>query len=242
MISSKPKYMQSRFGSAFTLMETVIAIGVVAVLLSGFVAVFAPAAQGIRKSINSQQADRLATTLENELVTLREGQQPTNLKVGFNKAFEWIKDGGRFSQCIFVYQYRGSTSEFRDDGTPEPVTSGQPGVDYTVQSIARRVGDQYLDADFEALEGTIFYVKTEQLVFNGGALELSGNSKAIVDPQNPGPEIDSAEDYPDAVITFSAEFYSVPTKTITYLESEPFRDRYNDFDKPEFTRNLAVRR
>ena len=38
---------------AFTLMETVIAIGVLAVLLTGFMAVFTPAAQGIRRSISS---------------------------------------------------------------------------------------------------------------------------------------------------------------------------------------------
>ena len=50
-------------------METVIAIGVLAVLLTGFMIVFAPAAAGIRKSINVQEADRLASTLEQELVT-----------------------------------------------------------------------------------------------------------------------------------------------------------------------------
>ena len=53
----------------FTLLETVIAIGVLAVLLTGFMIVFAPAAAGIRKSINVQEADRLASTVEQELVT-----------------------------------------------------------------------------------------------------------------------------------------------------------------------------
>ena len=60
---------------AFTLLETVIAIGVLAVLLTGFMIVFAPAAAGIRKSINVQEADRLASSLEQELVTLRTGDQ-----------------------------------------------------------------------------------------------------------------------------------------------------------------------
>ncbi|MCP5533718.1 MAG: prepilin-type N-terminal cleavage/methylation domain-containing protein, partial [Akkermansiaceae bacterium] len=35
----------------FTLLETVIAIGVLAVLLTGFILVFAPAAAGIKKAI-----------------------------------------------------------------------------------------------------------------------------------------------------------------------------------------------
>jgi prepilin-type N-terminal cleavage/methylation domain-containing protein len=59
-MKSKPN---SRF-RGFTLLETVIAIGVLAVLLTGFMVVFAPAADGIRKSINVQQADRMGSTLE----------------------------------------------------------------------------------------------------------------------------------------------------------------------------------
>jgi type II secretory pathway pseudopilin PulG len=42
-----------RLRAAFTLTETVIAIGVLAVVLTGFIAVFTPAAQGIRRAISS---------------------------------------------------------------------------------------------------------------------------------------------------------------------------------------------
>ena len=70
----------------FTLMETVIAIGVLAVLLTGFLAVFTPAAQGIRRSISSQQADRLASTLEIELTTSRLGQAPRYS----NRDYDWL--------------------------------------------------------------------------------------------------------------------------------------------------------
>ncbi len=72
----------------FTLLETVIAIGVLAVLLTGFMVVFAPAADGIRKSINVQQADRMASALEQELVTLAQRLKTTaDIKTGFDKAF-----------------------------------------------------------------------------------------------------------------------------------------------------------
>jgi len=54
------------FRRGFTLMETVIAIGVLAVLLTAFMAVFGPATRGVRRSINVQEADRLAATLEKE--------------------------------------------------------------------------------------------------------------------------------------------------------------------------------
>ena len=49
--------------SGFTLLETVIAIGVLAVLLTAFMYAFGPAMSGIRRAINIQEADRLASTL-----------------------------------------------------------------------------------------------------------------------------------------------------------------------------------
>ena len=54
----------SRVRDGFTLMETVIAIGVLALLLTGFLAVFAPATAGIRKAVSIQEADRLAFALQ----------------------------------------------------------------------------------------------------------------------------------------------------------------------------------
>ncbi len=231
-------------------METVIAIGVLAVLLTGFLAVFTPAAQGIRRSISAQQADRLASTLEKELVTPRPGQKPKaggpDFPTGFEKAFDWIQNGGNTaSEAIFVYQYRGNTTDFRttSDGTPKPVNliSGQPGKDYTVQSMARRLSDPLFVEDLKAIEGAIFYVKPTQLVYNGNAMEL-GTTGTIVDPKNTTEVAANAAAYTDAVIAFSSEFYSVPSKSRDYLEGTEFTKRFNTAKRPVFTRNLAVRR
>ncbi len=52
-------------------MESVIAIGIVAVLLTTFLAVFGPATQGIRRAISIQEADRLVSALEREMQVLR---------------------------------------------------------------------------------------------------------------------------------------------------------------------------
>ena len=116
----------------FTLLETVIAIGVLAVLLTAFMYAFGPAMSGIRRSINSQEADRLASTLENELTTLRSGQQSADIKTGFDKAFQWIKQANQASNALFIYQYRGDPSKHRVDGTLEPLsrTGGVAGKDY----------------------------------------------------------------------------------------------------------------
>jgi hypothetical protein len=53
----------------------------------------------------------------------------------------------------------------------------------------------------------------------------------------------TATEYKEAVIAFSAEFHSFPTKTFSYIKSsEGFGKRFTSAKKPIFTRNLAVRR
>src|SRR6478735_1442477 len=162
----------------FTLIETVIAIGVLAVLITAFMVVFAPAAEGIRKSISVQQADRLASTLEQELVNLRKGEESgTSIATGFDKAYQLIEgamDKTKNAELIFVYQYRGDLKkDLRTDGTYQPyanAATGRSGVDYMVVSMARRrikpggAADGFLKDDLNALEGRVFVVKTKQLV------------------------------------------------------------------------------
>jgi prepilin-type N-terminal cleavage/methylation domain-containing protein len=231
----------------FTLLETVIAIGVLAVLLTGFMVVFAPAAAGIRKSINIQEADRLASTVEQELVT-RRGPEIDKYPTGFAKAYELIKNSDKATDALFVYQYRGSLSSLRPDGTPAPMDNIKdkvPGKDYTVQTMLRSRKDTlFLEEDLAAVEGSVYLVKCTQLVFNNGALTLGSPGK-IVDPKNPGTEPAGSDDYPEAVIAFSAEFFSVPAKSQGYYSSQfdSFFSKIKDGKvKPIFTRNLAVRR
>ena len=57
------KLQNLRLRRGFTLMETVIAIGVLALLLTAFLAVFGPATSGLRKAISIQEADRLAARI-----------------------------------------------------------------------------------------------------------------------------------------------------------------------------------
>jgi hypothetical protein len=239
-----------RLRAAFTLTETVIAIGVLAVVLTGFIAVFTPAAQGIRRSISSEQADRLTTTLEMELATLRESQKATLLPTGttgFDKSFGWIRSGNVAANAIFVYQYRGNPAIIRGDGTPEPMVgiTGEPGKSYIVQTMARRVGEKeggkdLLEEDLKALEGSVFFVKPTQLRFTVGGLNI-GSVGQIRSADNT--IANNAAEYKEAVIAFSAEFHSVPTKSIAYLKSTKFTTRFNSTtNKPIFTRNLAVRR
>lgn len=231
--------------AGFTLVETVIAIGVLAVLLTGFMMVFAPAAAGIRKALNVQEADRLASTLEQELVTLRSGSD-TDYKTGFAKAYDWIAKSNKPGEAILVYQYRGKFAKsLRPDGTPEPetnVTDKLPGRDYVLQTMVRRKSDQRFLDDLPAVEGGVYLVKCTQLVFSNGQLQ-PGTPGSIVDPKGGGGGGGgTADDYPEAVIAFSADFFALSTRNPSYFSSGAFDKTFKTLTKPVFTRNLAVRR
>jgi prepilin-type N-terminal cleavage/methylation domain-containing protein len=226
----------------FTLLETVIAIGVLAVLLTGFMIVFAPAAEGIKKSINVQQADRLASTLENELVTKRDSGAGT----GFDKAFDWIRQSSNANDALLIYQYRGKTSDLRADGTPEPLKNKDmkgklPGKDYMVVSMLRRKSDSAFTDDLEAIEGAVYLVKCTQLVFSASEMILNPTPGTIKDPKGTA-TFTSADDYPEAVIAFSADFHMLPAKTPDYFAGAAFTKKFTGARNPVFSRNLAVRR
>lgn len=242
IITRRPAFLRDSLKSGFTLMETVIAILVLAILLSAFLTVFTPAAQGIKKSISTQQADRLATTLVRDMARLHLGENSTH-PTGFDKAFTWIKNGNNPENAIFVYQYRADrTSAPRADGTLEPMDTidGKPGIDYIVQSVARRADDNLLAADLEALVGPVFYVKPTQLVMKNNQLVL-GTPGQLINPDDDTVAANSNA-YTDAVITFSATFHRVPSAAYTYLTGSAFEKKFNSESKPIFTRNLAVRR
>ncbi len=238
-----PKNPTQRPG--FTLMETVIAIGVLAVLLTGFMYVFGPAASGIRRAINVQEADRLATTLERELTFVRDQGDAVTM-TGFEKGYQWIKDSHKPDEAIFVYQYRGDPANVRVDGTMTPVKliTGSPGRDYVVQPMARRMSDKFFSEDISAVEGPIFVVKLTQLTFDSSGTEMKAgesNKGQIASTDGKSGSGSSPETYPDGSIAFMAEFISLPAKTTDYLKGQSFKTRFEK-GVPIFTRNLAVRR
>lgn len=226
----------------FTLMETVIAIGVLAVLLTAFLAVFTPAAQGIRKAISAEDADRLAFALERELVTVRDSDD--DYATGFDKAFDWI--AGADDDPLLIYQFRADPS---DPDQPVVAIDGIAGEDFIVVPVVRRASEINASADeLKALEGRIFAVLIDQLVFKDGGLvaeELPGGDE-LFDPNPPNDTYDD-QTYPEAYIAFSASFYRVPNSSPNYIQNKLSEklDEWKDpatKSKPIFSRNLAVRR
>ena len=261
------KHSSQSSARGFTLIETVIAIGVLAVLLTGFMMVFAPAAAGIKQSISVQDADRLASTLEHELVTLRPNDKrtdktsfankPTHQANGFDKAFERIKNSfvaktsDPSDSVLMIYQYRGELGAKRsiDDGTlkPMPDISGKlAGLDYVVIPMVRQKGDANFAVDLPAIEGGLYLVRCTPLVFTNSALQLSTLTGKITDLKGSGDYTDEADPnwsvlYPESVIPFAADFYSLPAKASSYFTTNAYKNFYKN-GTPVFTRNLAVRR
>lgn len=238
--------MNKNSRKGFTLMETLLAIAVVAVLLTTFLAVFGPATASISRAISVQDADRLASALEKELSTLREdeaGQYDT----AFDKAFEWISTSGSLDNAVLLFNYRGDTGQITD-GKLEPYTqsTGAPGKDYLVQSAVRRLGSSGNDLEnlMEAVEGRAFVVRMRQLVRDSnGGLTAAEAGEGLVSTSGGGAS--NASSFDDAVIAFQADFYLLPANSYDYV-SGPLAKGGNDFQstlgEPLFSRPMAVRR
>jgi prepilin-type N-terminal cleavage/methylation domain-containing protein len=233
----------------FTLMETVIAIGVLAVLLTAFMAVFGPATRGIRKAINIQDADRLVGALESKCATDEVDGSSTN--PAFNRAYDWIeKSGNKGTGVVFLYQYKGDPNgKARGDGSMPPYKQpgGSPGKEFIVQAAVRKADDSNMigeNGDLKALQGRIYFVKMTQLVPdpNGNGL-IKGKLGQIQNPtgNNVQPALtgSGADSYNDAYITFVADFYEIQTTSEDFLKSKLDPDKYGT---PIFSRNLVIRR
>lgn len=242
----------NRVRQGFTLMETVIAIGVVAVLLTTFLAVFGPASQSIERALSAKEANRLQSALERELQILREETDDVDeFASPFEKAFDWIKESGNSTKAVLIYNYRGDPTNIRDDGSLAPYedNEGQPGEDYLLQAGVRRMGDNdtYLQEDLKQVEGRVYLVRMTQLIFGDGTME-TGQHGTISDPHEDGESYDDATDYPEGVVAFNAEFYGLRSRDFNYLQNNLDLDDSNGDGKPDrlgtplFTRPIAIRR
>jgi prepilin-type N-terminal cleavage/methylation domain-containing protein len=238
-----------RPAGGFTLMESVIAIAVVAVMLTTFLAVFGPASQGIRSALSVQDADRLASALEREMQLLREGPDD-NFDTSFEKAYSWIRQSGNAQKAVLLYNYRGNPGKMRGDGTMEAYdqAGGVAGEDFVLQASVRRADDPLVEEDLETAQGQLFVVQMTQLVFDENGVLTLGEPGVIADPYGDGGSgVDNPDDYPEAVVAVSASFFALPSNSFSYLKNLRFNDgdddgRPDNLGRPLFTRNLGVRR
>ena len=228
----------------FTLAESVIALGILVVLITGFLAVFGPAATVIRKTLSADEASRLQTTLERELSIVREGSEERRYQNNaFYKALSWIARSHERGNTILIYKYKGDPAQTRRDGTLEPADTGKielAGEDYIIQPMVRRIDDPLLEEDLKAIDGRVFFVKMTQLIFEGEGIRVAEEPGIVTDPHEPGDDFSTNPDaYPEAVVAYEAQFFNLPTVSYDFL-TKAFDPE--NFTKPVFTRNLSVGR
>ena len=106
--------------------------------------------------------------------------------------------------------------------------------------MVRRIDDRFLEADLEVAEGRVFFVKLRQLVYQGEGIRVSEEDGTIVDPHDPGEDYSNRpEEYPEALVAFEAEYYTLPTTSYNFLSNSFDPAKYT---RPIFSRNLSVRR
>ena len=221
-------------------MENVIAIGIVAIMLTSFLAVFGPAAHGIRKAISAQEADRLFSALDREMQILRPDTDD-EYKSAFEKAFDWIQLSGSNGEEIFLYNYKGDPKNMRSDQTMQAYNSpsGEPGKHYIMQPAVRRASDDYLEEDLDVLEGPVFYAKLRQLIYENDELILAPEG-TMQDPHR-GTPVSNPDEYQEGVITFSVEFFLLPSNSKQFVQNFDPTDE-GALGNPLFSRNLAIYR
>lgn len=229
--------------AGFSLMEVVIAIGVVALLITAFMAVFSPTQKSIADSLSVKDANRLSSSLEDELAILRpEEAQSNTYKSSFDKAFQWIKNSGTPATAVLVYQYKAHPTNQNSDGTLvayDPQVKGVPGRDYITQTVVRRRDSAYLTNELKpgVVTGPVYVVRLTQLVPDAGSLKL-GTMGQIQD--SAAVAAATSDVYGDASIAFQAEFFRLKSNQEVYVKSNAW-----DFIKlgsPQAVRNMAVRR
>ena len=241
----------------FTLVETVIAMGVITIMITAFLAAFGPSVKGVRKSLSAKEASRLSTTLEYELSVLKPYDvDRDSYKTKFQKAYEWIKGSTTNNQkdMVLLYQYRGATNSTpnTDDGTLPPYTgtTGIAGQDYILQSVVRRFNNPHVKDELVpgVVHGSVFFVKMNQLIYNTkGEMIISDKPGEILDPHGANNPT-TYDTYPDATISYQANFYKLKSNIYTYIEktfttTDANQDGHPDATgRPIFTRNLSARR
>lgn len=259
---------QSR-AKGFTLTEVVLAIGVVAVLIVVFMAMFIPARRTVQAALTIREADRIVHALTAELGELRNSERaaPSARKSSsiryvsaFDKAFYWMQSTAKPSTTILVYNYRADlTKGARKDGTPQPwLEEGGsiPGRNTAVVTGVCLANNKNRWEDFKALVGPVFAVRMTQLVVermdsNAYGYKLAPKYATIYNPYNRGKVITEPSLYvytPEKGgglnLPWGAEVL-YQAEFFQLLNTDPERLQYVTWENlktPVFTRNLAFRR
>lgn len=237
----------------FTIMETLLAIGIIAMLLGIFLTLFLPAKDMIRAALAREESERITSVLRSEMTTMRQNEIPsasstksTDKKFisGFDKAFNWIQRSTRPGTTIVIFSYRADLSKpTRVDGSFPAVKVGRntPAGSTALISMACPIDEALHREDIMHAVGSVFLVRMTQLVEQkDGSFKLAKSPGRIEAAKTADSFVSgSNEDIAwGGVLFFQADFY---------LMSPPDPARYKKMSwakmpRPIFSTNMSVRR
>lgn len=236
----------------FTLVETLLAIGLVGVLLSLFLVVFVPARGMIRQALARQEAERITTVLRTELNTLRGNQQasqtaqistPTSFITPFDKAFYWMQKCDKPGTAIVIFSYRADTREgLRPDGTypPLPANQNQPNGHSQLVTIACPMDDPVHSKEIKDAVGNVFVVRMTELEQQpNGSFKVAPKPGTIKGAQSPERFIiEENNNLRGAIVYYRADFYIMAPPNPARYKNKPWKR----LGRPAFSANLTFRR
>lgn len=187
-------------------MESLLAIGLVGVLLSIFLTVFVPARGMVRQALTRQDAERISGILRSEMSRLRADEEASaDMKKStsnkflstFDKGFHWVQRCKNPATAIVVFSYRADMSKpVRADGTypPVPASKSAPGKNTQLVSIACPMNDPLHKDSIRDAVGPVFLVKLTQLTRHGQEYRLSKSPGVISGASSPSEYMSSAEE------------------------------------------------
>lgn len=201
----------------FTLMETLLAMALVATLVSIFLVVFVPARGMVQKSLAQQDADRLVGVLKAEMKTIRNDERSTTKASadkytnGFDKGFYWLKKTNSPDSAIVIFSYREDlTKEPQKDGTRPsiPASKSVPGETSNLVTIACPIDDKIHRKHIRDAVGPVFVVSMTHLEFRNGEYKAA-NKPGTISAGSPEEYLQNCVNHEagGASITYRADFY-----------------------------------
>lgn len=203
-------------------METLLAMALVATLVSIFLVVFIPARGMVQKSLAQQDVDRLVGVLKAEMKTIRQDERSNKKSSeekyvnGFDKGFYWLRKTREPDSAIVVFSYREDiTKAPGPDGTRPaiPANESVPGETSNLVTIACPIDDKVHRKHIRDAVGPVYLVSMTQLEFKGG--EWKENSKPGVISGGGSPEdyirSCASRELGGPCIFYRADFYMLNT-------------------------------
>ena len=252
----------------FTLTETLIALGVVGILLALFLTVFVPARSMVRDALICQEADRVASTLKAELTTLRAGESaPPDAKTStigqyissFDKAFLLMSCSRTPNTALIIFSYRADTdAQASSRGGYYPAMQSnskkKKGGKKVSGADTFRLGqmvtvvcplnklDSRLKEALRYSQGPVFMVRMSELRENAdGSYSVSNSPGTIARANKPEKFVSSEKEDKNAwggVLMTRADFFVLPTPDPARYKHKTWKQ----MGRPTFSVNMSFHR